>query len=287
MIKISYPLFFGLALVTTAYSMELTVKKNKRPSLTRKHSKKSFSSPAINDYKEVKEHPLIFATRSKDHNLIKFYLSDPYSDLNSQDLELNTALHHAAINEDNVTIKLFLHDPRIDASIKNINHRTARDLVDTSKIQDLIDKAKVNNPSLQKLEDLGHSNVIKHLKNVESAMEFIELLNQKDHLFSLRSIIFARATLDIITTQECNTIMTECKKTLREIYQKRLITPDLMATTIQNIKQKIQSIENQQCDDDRDLPPSAQFPLYATDDFILKMIYFRLNLHETNNTWVK
>jgi hypothetical protein len=295
MMKKFYIIFFSFFL-TAIHAMEpqkeLTVvkeknrkEKDKKSIFHRKSSQKSVSLSSINEKKEIyNEHALITAARNKDHNTIKFHLSNRYFNPNVQNLELNTPLHYAAENGDSIAIQLFLNDPRIDASIKNVNNRTARDLVDISIINSLIDTAKTKNPSLEKLENLDPSNAITPLKNEEGVTELITLMDQKNQLLERRRTIFARASLDIITAQECATI--------KPTYQNGLITAGLINETIQKIKAKIRAIEEKQItqhnsEDCGDLPPSALLPQYATDEFMRDMVFFRLSLDAVNSAWLK
>jgi hypothetical protein len=149
---------------------------------------------------------------------------------------------------------------------KNINNETIDALIKASKLPDLIEIAKTN-------DDTFHTKLVK----------------LHDQLVELRRTLFARATIDIITAQECISEISDCKnckKSLMELYQinQSFITPQLINAAIQNIKNKIDIIENNQKEK---LPPSAKLPLYATDDFIMDMIFFRLNFNAINSTWLK
>jgi hypothetical protein len=267
MIKIYYALFISLACVTPAHGMEsskeiIAKEKDKKSFFQRRPSKKSVSLTSL-EHKEIYiEHSLITAARNRDHDTIKFHLSNRYFNPNIQDLELNTSFHYAAENQDNIAIALFLSDPRIDASIRNIKKQMARDLIDIAKVRALMENTKLGNTKLHN-----------------------ELVTFHGELTELRRKIFARATLDITTTEECRTIM--------PTYQQGRITAELINETIQKIKAKIQAIEKKQAVIEADetyggnLPSSAQFPPYATDNFLMEMIFFRLSLNAINKTWLK
>jgi ankyrin repeat protein len=237
-------------------------KEKEKKSLFRRPSKKSVSLSPLNEHKEIySEHALIIAARKKDHDAIKFHLSNRYFNPNVQNLELNTPFHEAAINCDKEAIALFLSDPRIDASIRNIKKEMARDLIDIAKVRDSMENTKISNT------------------------KYNELATFHGQLIELRRTMFARATLDVITTQEC--------KTIKPTYQQGRITAELINETIQKIKAKIQATEKKQAVIEADetyggnLPSSAQFPPYATDNFLMEMIFFRLSLNAINSTWLK
>lgn len=268
-------LFFTATATFSLQSMEPTGKeisgtKDKKSIFPRRSSKKSVSLSSMNEHKEPYiEHSLIVAARNKDYNTIRFHLSNRYFNPNIQNLELNTPLHEAAINKDAAAVQLFLNDPRIDASIRNIHHKTARDMVDLSQVNSLINTAK---------NDIKSGNIEDAKRNL------IHLQNREDQLIELRRTMFARITLDIMTTQECAII--------KPVYQQGLITAQLINETIEKIKAKIRAIEKKQetsedDETDRNLPASALFPPYATDNFIMDMIFFRMNLHTTDSYWLK
>ncbi len=265
MIKMHYAFFISLTFLTTAHGMEpkeiIAKEKDRKSIFQRRPSKKSVSLSSINEHKEIYiEHSLITAARNKNHDTIKFHLSNRYFNPNVQDPELNTPFHYAAENQDDVAIALFFSDPRIDTSMRNIKNKMARDLIDIAKIRDLMKSTKPGT----KLHD--------------------GLVTFHDELTELRRTMFARATLDIITTQFCTTI--------RPTYQQGLITTELINETIQQIKTKIRAMEKKQetldaHEADGNLPPSALLPPYATDNFIMDMIFFRLSLNAINKTWLK
>jgi ankyrin repeat protein len=92
-------------------------------------SRKSSNEKNENE-KIISEHPFISAARSKNYTMLNFYLNNPYFNPNVQDEWKNTALHHSATAQDYAGLQLLLSDHRVDASIKNMGNRTARELID-------------------------------------------------------------------------------------------------------------------------------------------------------------
>ena len=86
----------------------------------------------------------------------------------------------------------------------------------------------------------------------------------------LKRMLFARMTLDTITQQE--------SKPIKSIYERGTLEPVIMDDVVKIIKSKIDAVEKKQTEaDDTTLPNSALLPTYATDNFIMNMIYFRLH----------
>jgi len=251
-------LLFSTTIISSLQCMEIVnydlvnsrQKSKKLRSIVHTKSKKSLSLSVVNTQQEVKEHPLLIATRYQDHDTIKFYLSNRYFNPNVQDLQLNTALHHAAKNRDRVAIELFIQDPRIKADMRNMDNAMARDLVFPADAdRDTVD----------------------------------------DELRELKRIIFARVILGMTVEQE--------SAELKIIYEHHLLTSHIINRTIDRVKNKIHTMEQQQQKpllknkeeikkenkeekdekdkdtNDRELPTSALLPPYATKPFIEDMIY--------------
>ena len=259
MLNLLFLLFVSTAAVSSLQCMEMTLQdsdksskktNDKKAFFQKRSSKKSLSSPVISEQIHVSyiEHELITATRNKDYETIQFHLSNRYANLNEiRDPQKNTILHCAAMYLNLEVIEIFLKEPRIDSSIRNINNKLALDLINPH-----------NNTTLCAI--------------LETNPEL------SDKISTVRNALFARATLDITTTQEC--------VPFRLIYQKQgFITSNLMNDLIKIIRAKSKLVEtNKQAEE---LPSSALLPIYANDDFIRDMVFFRLSLPEINNTWLK
>ena len=245
-----------LVLTTAVSSLHCMETPSKKTFFQRKASKKSMSSPTISEQTNISyiEHELITATRNKDSDTIKFHLSNRYANLNEiRDLQKNTLLHCAAMHLNLDAIDIFLNEPRIDSSIKNINNQLAHEFL---------------NP-----HDNRNITLCATLKTAKNPEELSEQIS------TMRSMLFARVTLDITATQEC--------VPFRPIYQKQgFITSTLMNDIIKIIIAKSKLVETNK--QSAELPLSALLPSYTkNDDFMKNMVFFRLNLPELNSTWLK
>jgi len=185
------------------------------------------------------------ATWTRNYDFMKVYLRDPYADPNPIDLKGYTPLMHAAANQDVEAMRLLLNNPGVDSMIKNLDNKAAHDLIFDKKTFD------------QKTNTL----IIDH--RIDPA------LMDKQSL-ELKRMLFARMTLDTIAKQE--------SKPIKSIYERGTLEPAIMDDVIKIIKSKIDAIEKKQIEaDDTMLPSSALLPTYATDDFIMDMIYFRIH----------
>lgn len=190
-----------------------------------KHFKKTSSLPSVHEGKVLKpsEHGLITAVRDKDINRVKFYLSNPYFNPNVQNTWKNTPLHYAAMFKTTEIINLFFNDPRIDASIRNTDNRTPRELV----------------------------------------------AGKTDDDYTLRRIIFARASLNMVVNYYVTTIKPD--------YISGKIEQNTIQKYVTEILEKAKADQQKQQNDEA-LPGAAHYPDYATHDFVEKMLLFRLTL---------
>jgi len=190
----------------------------KRKNLKKRSSESSISKQKTNNY-ILPEHPFISAAESQNHLIMTSYLRNPYFNPNIYNKLHNTAPHYSALVKDYVGLQLLLNDPRIDFSKRNIEQKTARELIKGDDANDI----------------------------------------------EMRHKIFARVTLDIVTKQECTSIQSKYSG---------FISPTTLGDTIQSIKTKI--IATEMKNHAEDLPTSACFPDYATDEFMEKKVYFHI-----------
>ncbi|HLJ31256.1 MAG TPA: hypothetical protein VKU36_02360 [Candidatus Babeliales bacterium] len=171
---------------------------------------------------------LIQAVRNANIETVAAIVNNPHAYLNEEDEWKNKPLHRAV---------LLLRNP-------DIRKRWILDLVLIFVNDHRVDSSLINedNRTAQQLLEGG-----------EDA--------------EIRKLLFARATLDIVTN---NHLKTELKNLLSKTY----IDNDLV-TMVQNIKKKIKGTEKAQ-EDYQKLPDEAYLPPYATDEFILKMLKDRL-----------
>jgi ankyrin repeat protein len=123
--------FFTISL----HCMESEPKKSSKEIIKRKSTSLFVSRKLSNEKNEkiIPEHPLIFAARSQNYTLLTFYLKNPYFNPNIQDEHKNTALHYAASTQGYAALEALLKDHRIDASIRNIDNKTARELINDNQ----------------------------------------------------------------------------------------------------------------------------------------------------------
>lgn len=179
--------------------------------------------PPLFELPEHQEHALITAARTNNLAIIDFYLNNQYINPNTIQSQLgNTALHYAAMHKHPEAVYHLLKDPRVDASKRNNNNKTARELV----------------------------------------------TGQTEANFSLRHKIFARISLNFNVDRQA--------KIIEISYLDGSITRELLKESIEAVK-KSMSLDKERQVDDQALPSdAANMPPYATDEFILHMLLFRL-----------
>jgi hypothetical protein len=149
----------------------------------------------------------------------------------------NTAFHTCIKNLNYPLLEILLSDPRVDTTIVDEHGKIGHNVFKQRRIE---------------LDSL--------LKNHLDIKECLDLLQQK---------LFARFTLDVTTNQFCGNLLL--------IHQKGLLTETTINKTINDIREKITTIEKNQS---KELPEFCCFPPYATDKFMRDKILFTL---ESNN----
>ncbi len=182
------------------------------------------------------------AVKNYDLPTIEEYVNNPQADLNQIDQWGNTALHHAVIK--------LTETINNEAMLKKIITLFLHDVRTDTSITNIY-----GNRAVQILSGGDNLN--------------IRMLSGKDDL-NIRTLLFAKGSLDERTNHEIG-------KMLLEIYLNNLdLTDDLIKQTVECIKKKIRSTETKKGKNSINLPQEATLPDYATDEFIIRMIKYRI-----------
>ncbi len=252
MISLLSILLFTVFTTLSAHCMETTPKK----SSTEKILKRISSSSSIPRKSSIKkpiphntqpENPFIVATntaiQSKDYSPVRFYLTNPHIDPNTQNQDGYPAIYIFAKAKAYDGINILLSDPRTDISKRDINKKL---------ITDYIDKEDMN------LRELRHRLFARFTLDM-TTNQFCE-------------------NFDMVTNQFCEKKI----KSFYAYYADALATNIQLTEIIQKIKEKIEQdaiIQQNQNNQDQNatLCKSACFPEYATEDFMTKKIWFILS----------
>lgn len=166
----------------------------------------------------------------------------------------------SAIRSGNIdTIKKCIENPQVNINEQNEHHMTALHYATLEAIQ----SKKINIINLLLLNPQLDST----LKN-NNSLTASHLIMGEDRLQEIRTILFARLTLD-------KHVFTEMFVMLMNLYiNKQLINDKCIQERREIIKNKINKVESSQ--GSSELPEEAHLPHYATDEFIDKMIFHRI-----------
>lgn len=217
------------------------------------------------------EHNL-FHKKTYDHRLPSLTEEKQLNDLiNINPREINKIHAHgetlllwaARNNKPSLVEKLLTYDD-ILINQKNNDHQTALHYCAHYKNEEII-KILLCNPQTD-ASLLNSDN--------KTAREMIEGNSEQD--IELRRIIFARIMLDLTINSHLKEIQNNMfiaqTSVINSPKQEKKVIEDAIAT----IKQVLTNDQNSQ-KEDRNLPDSAKLPNYADDEFIKKMILFRIN----------
>ncbi len=198
--------------------------------------RKSVSMSDLLEQKEIQsQNPFINAVDNKNDSMIEFYLKDPYFNPNVQDCITLDTAFHYAAAQRNTPL------------IKTL-------------LQDHRIDASIRNRKKQTARDA----FISH-----------DLMNPTEEELHVRTIIFARITLDTIIEQQA--------QRLKDIYFSHSMSPETLDAMVEIIKKKFLLFQTKQ-HGDQAIPESALLPAYATNDFIRNTIRFRIAQQALRNT---
>lgn len=235
-----------------------------------KSSNSNFSSPNHHELSRSKsyEPPSLKKQNAKKPFLINFSNSDstiPSSTKSSKTLILDESAVINAIRNQDI--------PAIEAYVNNLE-------------ENLNQQNKYGNSSLHYAALLKNPTIINLLfssPETDSSLKnnnnqtASELIQGDDSLPEVRTLLFARLTLDKIVRQETFLML------MNSHIKNLSISNQLIIDTINIIKNKIRKIESSQ--GGSELPEAALLPKYATDEFIFSMIQSRMSSEqiETQN----
>lgn len=238
---ISFFIIFETSLVNC---MEPQKSSNER--LTKKKSKILTLSRKTSNDKTIDEKNAITYTIQQEHPFI-------------------IATHTAILSNDYTAIKFHLSNPHLNPNMQDQNGYPALHLFAQAKnyegIKILLDDYRID----VSIQDIDQKRISDYLnKNKINGIDEIDRID--GNLSRLRQELFARHNLDIVTYEKCRGI--------KSFYDRCLITHAFITEVIEQIKHKINHDRNQS---DQEVPQSAKFPEYATDEFITKKIWFILS----------
>jgi hypothetical protein len=125
---------------------------------------------------------LILATRNNNNEIVEILLKKKELLPNKKNKWGNTALHCAAFHKHESVLQTFLHDPRIDFSLKNAENRTARDILTITAAGDENIELRANIFARTMLEAVVFNLQLMKLSNnaIEDKVNFVKQLFQED-----------------------------------------------------------------------------------------------------------